>query len=872
MSTYSAPSARSLQSPNSNGHATIDQLQHTAGFTPASFSGPYQKSLASAKLPNDSLNLSPDELFTKHTVSEVKAVQQRLRADAEAKQEELRLMVGSVVPRPPERYRDLLQASSSIISIASSSQRVLEALQECNEAIVSQHALPAPPKTAAIDGLDDRHLSTLQVLSAHMKLLLDAPEHLWRLIERKKYFQAAWLFLLTRVVHRALVRNDDNDEQSWVTEGVDVLTEFPLVQRQWDVVSQFQSQIIHKSTLSLREASASTEETCATLVTLHLLDSRPLNETLAALLLQRSKTLQSLLSWTPSSNGNNHLLIPSPPVPVREVTQVMKNALNTMFQTIGTARTIFHSEGSRRSLVICVLESIQADSESDLQPNRLPDELSLSTQSLLTQLTSSANFQLLPPGLRSYKPYIDLTSSSTSLSQSEFSQKLQEWFNNASEQWRQAAEKWFSGLQSVKDVWSLRVSTKRCIIGSELKERENNHVMSNLDSLCHKRIIAIWQRTLLDTELNCKNRLRENVFTLRSEGTTDNSPVDFLFQPPPIPILPQTVKSFVDTPFQKYQLSLKRQLVCRSSQLDSVISSLEQCARTIQHDFYHLKAGGDEKTVPLLQRLKETYEPNATALSIKVVSFMDEVAIEAIDSPDSDTNGLAFLCRTAADLAYSSLFIQNIGCSHESAKDFKQKMVSINDKVLRKWKEITVDRIIQECRPRLQKRPLQTTGGPSSHILQALLSICDSVRQLGVFHHPARQNSIAQELLRSFIMSWFAKGDAGEHSMQDIAFLQKLSDQYGPPWADASDLLAGKLKTSVCDDVTLSGLGKTASEYLARTQTLLSSLLPPPPAPTLDAPLLQFGIPSLGQNHDSAVDLAKPSPRFGMLLVGNADR
>ena len=69
----------------------------------------------------------------------------------------------------------------------------------------------------------DRHLYTLQVLSAHMKLLLDAPEHLWRLIERKKYFQAAWLFLLARVIHKALIRNDEQDEQSWVNEGIDVL-------------------------------------------------------------------------------------------------------------------------------------------------------------------------------------------------------------------------------------------------------------------------------------------------------------------------------------------------------------------------------------------------------------------------------------------------------------------------------------------------------------------------------------------------------------------------------------------------------------------------------------------------------------------------
>ncbi|EEB90704.1 hypothetical protein MPER_11051, partial [Moniliophthora perniciosa FA553] len=48
-------------------------------------------SSSSLKLPED---LDPDELFTKHTVSEVRVIQQRLRHDADAKQEELRQMVG----------------------------------------------------------------------------------------------------------------------------------------------------------------------------------------------------------------------------------------------------------------------------------------------------------------------------------------------------------------------------------------------------------------------------------------------------------------------------------------------------------------------------------------------------------------------------------------------------------------------------------------------------------------------------------------------------------------------------------------------------------------------------------------------------------
>ena len=68
----------------------------------------------------------------------------------------------------------------------------------------------------------DSHLHTLQSLAAHMKLLLDAPEHLWRLLERKLYLYAAWLFLLSRVVHRSLLRDHDEDDTTWVASSIDI--------------------------------------------------------------------------------------------------------------------------------------------------------------------------------------------------------------------------------------------------------------------------------------------------------------------------------------------------------------------------------------------------------------------------------------------------------------------------------------------------------------------------------------------------------------------------------------------------------------------------------------------------------------------------
>ena len=125
--------------------------------------------------------------------------------------------------------------------------------------------------------LVDSNLQTFQSLGAHMKLLLDSPEHLWRLIERKEYFRAAWLFLLARVVYRALMHDDAEDDGNWQLQGISVPVsasphscifeftgflsqdQFPLVQRQWETVAQFRPQISHKATLSLREPASSAE-------------------------------------------------------------------------------------------------------------------------------------------------------------------------------------------------------------------------------------------------------------------------------------------------------------------------------------------------------------------------------------------------------------------------------------------------------------------------------------------------------------------------------------------------------------------------------------------------------------------------------------
>jgi hypothetical protein len=97
----------------------------------------------------------------------------------------------------------------------------------------------------------DTQLRALQSLAAHLKLLLDCPEQFWRLLERKQYLDAVWLFLVARVVHQSLV--DESEEDGWAQQGIDVLEQFPLVQRQWDAIAGFRNQISYRITQSLRE-------------------------------------------------------------------------------------------------------------------------------------------------------------------------------------------------------------------------------------------------------------------------------------------------------------------------------------------------------------------------------------------------------------------------------------------------------------------------------------------------------------------------------------------------------------------------------------------------------------------------------------------
>ncbi|KAJ7925961.1 hypothetical protein B0H13DRAFT_2229543 [Mycena leptocephala] len=830
----------SLPGPLANGPVKVVQSP-TAPEVPAPLRRP-----SVSKFPADVSELDPDELFTKYTVAEVKFAQQRLRADADAKQEELRLMVG-------ERYRDLLQASTSIISIARSSKRVIEALQETKDAIFSQDEPPCPSEPP---------VSVAALLSAHLKLLLDAPEYLWRLIERKKYFTAAWLFLLARVVHRALVRDDEQDEETWSAQGLDVLEQFPLAQRQWEAVSQFRSQIIHKATLSLREYTTSAEDACAALLTLHLLDSRPLTEALSVFLSQRSKTLLAMLSRTtehpahsplsPSfirrANGHVPEKRPAPSTTrkasVREVKEATQAALEAMVKTLTTFKTI---------MIGAVLEYIQSDSAGpDPNAKSLPSELQLTTQSLLATLPSSTHFLLLPPSLRS--------SSSSLIEQAHFSR-----ISNRSLQ--VAASKWFSDLHTVAEVWTLRASIRQWIDASDLKSDETVTLKSIFGDAAQQR---------LQPQHHYATSPRSNA---RVRSYT--SPVEFLFNAPPLPVFPGLGP--VDSSFQKYKASLRRQLLGRTSLLDSVLAILESCARSIQRDLSVVLGGEDEEARGVVAQLSEQYRPNAEALCTGVLDTLS--AAEKQDADDSDS--LVFVGHIADELGSSSPFVSGIGGSAEVVQDFKKRTKALHDRIIDRWRTHTVSRIVGQYRagfrPKSKTLPLldlqffvESASTPSSGLVESLLTLSSSVQELGISRSRGRQDIEADKTLRLFITEWVEDGwkQNGMQALCDIAFLRRLADLRAPDGKTCLNSSIPKRSNIESSSTPIAnGWNDGAADYLARTQTLFAALLPlQSPMRTLNssadkfAPLLPFGSPAMDQQFQPAVELANRRRDSGCYL------
>jgi hypothetical protein len=272
-----------------------------------------------------------------------------------------------------------------------------------------------------------------------------------------------------------------------------------------------------------------------------------MTEIFLAFLNQRSKTLAKALSHQfgqhrlsgMSANGHAHphsnflsFTIPSQTSPVQEVREAMQTVLLIVVHTVKLARDMFDSEGSTRSMMHNLLKFMQPDNDNTSGSVALPPELCLSTPSVLAILPSPIQLQLLPPNLKTYKPYVDLGSSSSTISQVNLTTKLDEWLVASISNMEKSFQPWLDQLQNVKDVWSIKTSVRKCISSAQTKPGEALRILNALDDRFRHRVLELWQIGLQNACEEFSTQLESALVTI-GDGKEDNNIGTFtLFRTP----------------------------------------------------------------------------------------------------------------------------------------------------------------------------------------------------------------------------------------------------------------------------------------------------------------------------------------------------
>lgn len=206
----------------------------------------------------------------------------------------------------------------------------------------------------------------------------------------------------------------------------------------------------------------------------------------------------------------------------KDIRQSIEACLDIITRTAGAARIIFQEqETTGKSLMTSVLENIQPTADP-AGLDSLPPDLRLSTQLLLSGLPSSTHFLLLPQTIKSYKPYVDLTSTSSTVLPSILVKRLQDWFQKSCAEFSQALRAWFSKVDSMKEMWKLRNWIREWLFkAGGLLEGERNHLHRIVDDACRQQLTGVWTAALRNAKSGFEKELKEAIeVTLRRPGAS----------------------------------------------------------------------------------------------------------------------------------------------------------------------------------------------------------------------------------------------------------------------------------------------------------------------------------------------------------------
>uniref|UniRef100_A0A5B6YL27 Conserved oligomeric Golgi complex subunit 1 n=1 Tax=Davidia involucrata TaxID=16924 RepID=A0A5B6YL27_DAVIN len=169
-----------------------------------------------------------ESLLRTKPISDIRNVEAATRKQIQDKSEELRQLVGN-------RYRDLIDSADSIVLMKSCCDSISANISAVHRGIL--HSLPSsetPNFTVRTPNSTAR--TRIYSVACRVKYLVDTPENIWGCLDESMFLEAAARYIRAKQVHHSLLLNN-----------ADMLSNFPLLQHQWQIVESFKAQICQRS-------------------------------------------------------------------------------------------------------------------------------------------------------------------------------------------------------------------------------------------------------------------------------------------------------------------------------------------------------------------------------------------------------------------------------------------------------------------------------------------------------------------------------------------------------------------------------------------------------------------------------------------------
>ncbi|KAJ7969395.1 conserved oligomeric Golgi complex subunit 1 [Quillaja saponaria] len=180
-----------------------------------------------------------ESLFRTKPISEIRNVEKTTMNQIQDKKEELRQLVGN-------RYRDLIDSADSIVLMKSSCYSISNNISSIHHSIL--HSLSLSHSESQYQSQFQSTAPRVRTygIACRVKYLVDTPENIWGCLDESMFLEAASRYVRAKhVYHRLFFNNGSTDD---ISDGDhNILSNFPLLQHQWQIVESFRIQISQKS-------------------------------------------------------------------------------------------------------------------------------------------------------------------------------------------------------------------------------------------------------------------------------------------------------------------------------------------------------------------------------------------------------------------------------------------------------------------------------------------------------------------------------------------------------------------------------------------------------------------------------------------------